>query len=113
MRLPVVLVVFLVGCAGSRSAPPIDREPVVRATEALPADATHKAETAPKPETTPTSAAHSDKDVSKDAARDSVTDAKKEPAKASGEDACPAGMKLVDLATDARNVGGSGRLGGH
>jgi len=96
MRLPVLFLFFLAGCAGSRSAPPIDREPVVRATEALPADATHKAETAPKPETTPTSAAHSDKDVSKDAARDSVTDAKKEPAKASGEDACPAGMKLVD-----------------
>ena len=55
MRLPVLFLFFLVGCAGSKPASPIDREPVLPLTEALPADATHKAETAPKRETTPTS----------------------------------------------------------
>ena len=67
MRLSVIFVVFMVACAGARSAPPIDREPTPRATEALPADATHEAETAPKRETTPTSAAPADKGAPKDA----------------------------------------------
>ena len=101
MRLSVIWVGLLVGCAGSRPAPPIDREPAPRTTEALPADATHKAETAPKRETTPTSDAHSDskrasKDPAKDAPKDSVTDAKPEPAKETADASCPAGMKLVD-----------------
>ena len=111
MRLSGILLVFLVGCAGTRRAPPIDREPRLRANDALPADATHKAETAP------TSAAHADakEQTRKDAAKDSPNDsakkepakdsvkkepakdsAKKEPAKDSDESACPAGMKLVD-----------------
>ena len=96
MRLSAVLVIFLVGCVGSRPAPPIDREPALRASEALPADATHKAETAPKRETTATSAVANDKGVSKEPAKDSGSDAKNEAAKDSSELACPAGMKLVD-----------------
>ncbi|HKO48975.1 MAG TPA: SUMF1/EgtB/PvdO family nonheme iron enzyme [Polyangiaceae bacterium] len=96
MRLSAVLVLFFVGCASSRSAPPIDREPVLRATDALPADATHKAETAPKRETRRTSESHADAGTPKDATRDSVTEAKKDPVKDATEGACPAGMKLVD-----------------
>src|SRR5438045_2909810 len=95
MRLPLHFMVFLVGCAGSKPAPSIDREPPQRAAEALPADPTHKAETAPKRETTPTPDSHSDKSSAKDEANDAVTDPKQEPAKDSAA-ACPAGMKLVD-----------------
>ncbi|HET7543957.1 MAG TPA: SUMF1/EgtB/PvdO family nonheme iron enzyme [Polyangiaceae bacterium] len=108
MRLSQLLTVFLLSCAASKPAPSIDREPAPRVNEALPADATHKAETAPKRETTPTSPSHLGKDPPKDATKDATKDAAKdvakvpapeaqqEPAKDAGEAACPAGMKLVD-----------------
>jgi formylglycine-generating enzyme len=96
MRLPVLFLVFLVGCAGTKPPPAIDREPAGRATAALPADATHKAETAPKRETPPKSDAPSDKRSTKDPAKEAPTEAKKEPVKDADAGACPAGMKLVD-----------------
>jgi len=95
MRFSLLLMVFLVGCAGSSPAPSIDREPAPHAVAALPADGTHKAETAPKRETTPTSERHADKAPAKDPAKEPVTETKQEPAKESPT-ACPAGMQLVD-----------------
>jgi hypothetical protein len=96
MRLPLLLTLFLVGCAGSKPAPAIDREPASVAPPALPADATHQAETAPKRETTPTSDGHLDKGVAQEIAKNPAPDAAQEPAKDASESACPAGMKLID-----------------
>jgi len=96
MRLSLLFALFLVGCAGSKPAPSIDREPAPRATEALPSDATHKTETAPKRETTPTPDGHLDKSAPKAVANEPAPEAKPAPAKDESASACPAGMKLVD-----------------
>ena len=82
MRLSLLFALFLVGCAGSKPAPSIDREPAPRATEALPSDATHKTETAPKRETTPTPDGHLDKSAPKAVANEPAPEAKPAPAKA-------------------------------
>ncbi len=106
MRLSGILGVFLIGCAGSKPAPSIDREPATeRATatsDALPADATRANDSTAKRETAPTSTA--DKNATKDAppqtpketVKDTQSDAAKDGPEPAPDGSCPAGMKLVD-----------------
>ncbi|MEO6600573.1 MAG: hypothetical protein ABIQ16_11905 [Polyangiaceae bacterium] len=100
--------VLVIGCAGSKQAPSIDREPAnaqPRGTSgALAAGAPHGKEVTPKRETAPTSSA--DKNATKgeppETPKETVKDTEShvskdavEPAPAS-DGTCPAGMKLVD-----------------
>src|SRR4051812_3867216 len=115
MRLFGILGVFLIsatGCAGSKPAPSIAREPETQsATTKLavpPANTALASQVALPRETAPTSAA--DKNATKDApsqtpketVKDTQSEApkdgppKREPPEPASDGSCPAGMKLVD-----------------
>jgi len=108
MRSTVFLGVFLIGCAGTKQAPSIDREPMSRpaavTSEALPGDAPHSKQAPQKRETTPTPSA--DKNATQDApsetpkeiTKDTQAHASKDPPgpAPAADGSCPAGMKLVD-----------------
>ena len=97
MRSPVIFGVLFLTCGSCARGEPIRREPSPSALDALPGDAPHKTETAPRRETPPTPSRTNDKTTARDASDPQTSkSANDKPSKDASEAACPAGMKLVD-----------------